>query len=550
MSSPNVFGAEVESLRVFAKELAGWADALESEHALMNNQFLGLDWFGEDRSRFAGMVQQHKEKYLNGLARYLRSTDEFLRKQAGDQEKVSSDGVTLGGAVSGIGALLGLSRLRPSAEALLKRISESAADRPWDASALASNGASMVTAWSALSAGDRTALINTSPELIRNLDGIPPADRIAANRVQMERDLSSGKGDLAILKSLLASNTQVILYRPEDGQIAIVHGNIATANTVIVTVPGTGTQMSNYVEGGIENSRAYQLQQRAHQVSGQHIAVVAWLGYQAPQWNVAENPGKTSFASEGGVSLSSFGAGLGILTSQRLTAVGHSYGSTVVGYGARNGLAADNIVVLGSPGMSVNKVGALNLRSGAEVFAMRSTLDPVGGLSAFGTEPTSSAFGAQRLASNSDGLFTHSDYWTHDNLNQIALAATDGKPKVVLGPQSPGEALTYPNQFLGGYLNNGIDSIQKHIPTPLDGLVDKTQQTSQTIMGIGNTLITEGVDVGIKAGREIAGAVVDAGDAVVDGIGAAGSAIGDAGGAVLNAGGKAVSGLKNLFGDD
>jgi Alpha/beta hydrolase len=501
-----------------------------------------------------------RNQWDNGLAAHLRQASQLLTqasttvtKNLREQIAASSTGVTIAPVEVGTIEFVAVTAVTGAFSAI-------------PGISAGSNVATVAAAWAALTPAQRAELIALSPERIGNLDGIPPADRIAANRIQMERDLANGTGDTALLKNLLDSNSQVILYRPADGQIAIVHGNIATANTVIVTVPGTGTHMGDYGVGSTENRRALELQQRAQQISGQDVAVVAWLGYHAPQWNIAENPGKASMAIDGGVSLASFGAGLGITGDQRLTVVGHSYGSTVVGYGVRDGLAADNIIVMGSPGMSVNNVGDLNAKPGAEVFAMRNTLDPVGGLNAFGTEPTSLAFGAQRLATVSDGIFTHSDYWTHDNLNQIALAATDGKPNVVYGPQSVGEAFVAPQQLISGYVNNGIDQVQKFIPTPLDGFIDDTQHVSQTLAGAVNTFTTEKVDIAVGGLKKVGGAAVRAaqetgealtnaavtgGKALSHGAEAVGSAVADAGGAVLHTGGKAVGDLVDwLSGDD
>jgi Alpha/beta hydrolase len=530
-------GLDPTAADALARSLMVSSQQLNSSEVAIRTALYQAWWAGPAANSFRSQWDAGLAARLRQAAQLLSQGSTTVTKNLREQLDASRDGVTIG-AVH-VGTFVGTSLMTGALSG---------------ATSLVSNGSSPASAaatWSALSPSERAALMESSPGLIGNLDGIPPTDRIAANRIQMERDLANGTGDTAMLKRLLDSHTQVILYRPADGQIAIVHGNIATAHTVIVTVPGTGTHMGDYTENGIENRRALELQQRAEQVSGQDVAVVAWLGYHAPQWNVGENPGKASMAIDGGVSLASFGSGLGITGDQRLTVVGHSYGSTVVGYGVRDGLAADNIIVMGSPGMSVNNVNDLNAKSGADVFAMRSTLDPVGGLNAFGTEPTSLSFGAQRLATNSNGIFTHSDYWTHDNLNQIALAATDGKPNVVYGPQSLGEVVVAPQQMLRGLVNNGIDSVQTFIPTPLDGLIDGSQHVAQTVSGVVDTVTTEVVDGTVKGVKAVGGAVVGVGKAAVHGVEAAGSAVADAGGAVLKTGGKAVDGLVDwLSGDD
>src|SRR5205085_7614 len=109
--------------------------------------------------------------------------------------------------------------------------------------------------------------------------------------------------------------SQVLLYDPDEGRAAVVWGNIATARDVVVDVPGTGTTLSNYAGGthpGGETTRAREVYDAAHRKSGNDVAVVAWLGYPAPQWNLGNNPGLSGPGIEGGRSLARFTDGLGL----------------------------------------------------------------------------------------------------------------------------------------------------------------------------------------------------------------------------------------------
>jgi hypothetical protein len=105
-------------------------------------------------------------------------------------------------------------------------------------------------------------------------------------------------------------------------------------------------------------------------------------------------------------------------------AVTHSYGTLVTGLAARQGLAADAVALVGSPGVGVRHVTELGLPGGA-VWAGRTPDDPVrgvfltdpaarvaaegfsrlsgvnvtvgGGVYAFGPDPSLPAFGAQPI---------------------------------------------------------------------------------------------------------------------------------------------------------
>jgi Alpha/beta hydrolase len=82
------------------------------------------------------------------------------------------------------------------------------------------------------------------------------ADRVAANRKQMEADLASGVGDATLIKELLKDNVKVLVWDPQHGRIATVQGDIDTAELVVITVPGTGAKVSQYTAHGKETERA------------------------------------------------------------------------------------------------------------------------------------------------------------------------------------------------------------------------------------------------------------------------------------------------------
>ena len=99
--------------------------------------------------------------------------------------------------------------------------------------------------------------------------------------------------------------------------------------------------------------------------------------------------------------------------------VGHSYGSTVVGYtAAARGLDADDVVFVGSPGVGVRHAGDLGVPAG-HVWAGTARYDPirlagVGGDLWFGPDPSARSFGGNVFGSDPGSplhpLRTHDEY--------------------------------------------------------------------------------------------------------------------------------------------
>ena len=111
--------------------------------------------------------------------------------------------------------------------------------------------------------------------------------------------------------------------------------------------------------------------------------------------------------------------------------LGHSYGSTVIGHSARDeGLNADEVVFVGSPGVGVSSAGHLNFPD-EHVYAtvaehdmihVANTGNPV--FDPHGPDPTSGGFGAHVFASDPGtagpgGIYSgdaHSEYWNDRNV--------------------------------------------------------------------------------------------------------------------------------------
>jgi pimeloyl-ACP methyl ester carboxylesterase len=179
------------------------------------------------------------------------------------------------------------------------------------------------------------------------------------------------------------------------GRVAIGLGDVDRAEHLAVVVPGMGQDAGHGVPGTVR--RALDLLAEARRQSAQSTAVVAWIGYAAPGWRQVPFPTR---ARAGGRMLS---ADLATLAAARIgepahvTLVGHSYGSTVVGAAMQSGpRRADDLVLLGSPGVLADQVGRLGL-GGHRVYVGEAELDPVADLGAFGADPGDRRFGATRI---------------------------------------------------------------------------------------------------------------------------------------------------------
>jgi len=152
---------------------------------------------------------------------------------------------------------------------------------------------------------------------------------------------------------------QLYIYEPYafdgDGRAAIAVGNLDTADDVAVLVPGMGTNAA-----GITGDRALSVynESRLASASGRSVAVLDWVGYDMPSGDPFSGDVVgvvTQHMARGGAAqLAADIAGLRAMRGgdqPHLTVIGNSYGSTTTAIAAsENGLAADDVVLTGSPG--------------------------------------------------------------------------------------------------------------------------------------------------------------------------------------------------------
>ncbi|MFJ8029195.1 alpha/beta hydrolase [Streptomyces sp. NPDC096032] len=294
--------------------------------------------------------------------------------------------------------------------------------------------------WEHLTADERDEYVTAFPGLIGSLDGIPATARDDANRENLKfligklegrhDDLSKAQLDgMAGIQAKLdaGSNPPMFLLGIGDegnGRAIVSYGNPDTAKNVSAYVPGLGTALDgDFADDTVR--RAFQTAKGARKYDHSTASIV-WLGYDAPGLTEVAS---TANADKGAPEYRSFMEGIqatNMHTDPHVTAIGHSYGSLVVGTAARQhgGIpGADDIVLLGSPGTGAQRADELNVDKG-HVFSASAGNDPVSWLPGkesllgpvqavdsymdeqrwFGRDPVSREFGAVRIESGDGPL--------------------------------------------------------------------------------------------------------------------------------------------------
>ncbi|WP_405618060.1 alpha/beta hydrolase [Streptomyces sp. NBC_01508] len=233
-----------------------------------------------------------------------------------------------------------------------------------------------------------------------------------------------------------------------DGRVIIANGNPDTADHTAVYVPGTGAGLPNI---GGDLSRGETLWSSSQRLSPEkEISTITWLDYETPRSAVPIMDGDLipeatdpEYAQKAAPALNQFMSGVqqaqGGPDSSHTTIVGHSYGSTAIGEASKHGdLAADDIVVAGSPGMQTGHADNLDVDKG-HVWAMAGSFSvdqvPTGGglvgLGGDGNVPTDREFGANIMRTDTAD---HSGYWEGGSLSlrNQALVITGKYDEVTL----------------------------------------------------------------------------------------------------------------------
>lgn len=298
--------------------------------------------------------------------------------------------------------------------------------------------------WDQLSPAERERLIHEHPDLVGSLDGVPCVARDAANRLTLESVLARTRAEIAAVgpeppKRVVAGRGTVVnpewtrwqeqlaplrdrlagleavhkrLYEQNTdsadphhayllglntagrGQAIVAVGNPDTAANVITYVPGTGSHLGN-IGGDID--RSDRMVNAADRASQSHAtASITWVGYDAP----AQIPdaASTDYAKNAEPALQRFETGLRVThegAPAHSTVIGHSYGTTTVGFAMRDGgLPVDDVIFVGSPGVGVDHASDLGIDPG-HVYSGTAANDPI---QLARTDPSNPAYPAGAVA--------------------------------------------------------------------------------------------------------------------------------------------------------
>ncbi|MET9956665.1 alpha/beta hydrolase [Streptomyces sp. NPDC006339] len=232
-----------------------------------------------------------------------------------------------------------------------------------------------------------------------------------------------------------------------NGRAIVANGNPDTADHQAVYVPGT---TSNLGSVGGDIGRMENVWRVAAGANNGSVSTITWLGYDAPQDIVKDAP-FSHYANDGAPAYNRFMDGLdasrAVDSEPHRTAIGHSYGTTLIGSAARQGhLNADDVILAGSPGVQVPKAEQMDVPKG-HVWNQEAKGDPVPDIGRFGhggtdwdgpwTIPSDQRFGANQLATDTEG---HSDYWkegTESLRNQGLVVAGKGDNADLKPPPNP-----------------------------------------------------------------------------------------------------------------
>jgi hypothetical protein len=275
--------------------------------------------------------------------------------------------------------------------------------------------------WAGLSPPQQQALISGSPALVGGMDGLPAWARDRANRALLHRALAVGAvpsetaGTAEVVARTIAAaeargeQVQLQLLDLTGDRVVLAVGDLDTADMVALLVPGVGNSPGRSLGGLLRE--AEDLGRAARDASpGTTVATAVWLGYRPPASLLT---GVARLAAwRGGPALADSLAGLAAARSAtatgrpRTTVVAHSYGTVVVDEAADEPglLAADAVVLLGSPGMEDDAAGL----EAPAVFDAAGPSDPISGVGWLGHRTAAESFGSTGLPVTAG--MGHSDY--------------------------------------------------------------------------------------------------------------------------------------------
>ncbi len=226
----------------------------------------------------------------------------------------------------------------------------------------------------AMSPVQRQRLIEEFPKQVGNTDGVPWGMRVAANRINIAQAIAderreNGPGSqarVAFYQGLLAEvddptrsgrrvDRRILAFDPDRASLIELNGDLATAKSVAVMVPGMNTSI---VDSAANTKTARRFVSATHG----EVAAITYLGGPFPKGDfVADGvidaanpryaldmaPRLVAFSEDVARTVNATGRDIPV------TYVGHSYGGSILGTAEVFGLTADRTLYLAAAGAGV-----------------------------------------------------------------------------------------------------------------------------------------------------------------------------------------------------
>ncbi|SHG12222.1 Alpha/beta hydrolase [Jatrophihabitans endophyticus] len=356
---------------------------------------------------------------------------------------------------------------------------------------------------------DHLAELDREIAALRQSPGVVTGDPGAVNRLgALLAERGQDAGILQVANRRGAPPVFVLRYDPEagDGQtgVAIALGDPDVANDTAVVVPGTGNNASKLSSVAGNGLSMYD------HMSSSSKSVVVWLDGTEPQ--SIPDAASDEYADRSAPRLADDLAGLRAAhasasgTAGHTTAIGHSYGSYILGKALSGGGKVDDAVFVGSPGVGVDRAGDLHM-SGDHVWSGQAGDDPImftpnrftPGLS--GNNPSEGDFGARHFdVSDSHG---HSEYYQGHSLTNMARIA-DGNYAAVSTTAAPDHRglRELPTDALDTYVFDPVETVGHTAGSlftghPIDAAQNLYHGVAKNLGDLGHT----GEDIVVGAGH-------------------------------------------------
>jgi hypothetical protein len=213
----------------------------------------------------------------------------------------------------------------------------------------------------AMTPAQRQRLIAEFPRQVGNTDGVPWDMRVAANRINIAQAIldEPDSGRAGFYRSLLREvddpagggrvDRQVIAFDPARSSFIELIGDLATARSVAVLVPG----MNTTIAGSSANTATAR---RFVSATRGDVAMLTYLGGPFPTGNLASgvvDAADPRYALDMAPRLVAFSEDVDRTVHAPVTYIGHSYGGSILGTAEALGLTADRTLYVAAAGAGV-----------------------------------------------------------------------------------------------------------------------------------------------------------------------------------------------------